>query len=305
MNDLLVRVQGGEQALPAVEWNRAEVAAWLEEKISCYRGRAYNPEDLKDAKRDRAEVNKIEKELAAAQKRIQELYKAPVNEFVAQMKEFHYMAQQVSDAIDVQIKRAEETQRDQRREQLRQTFAENVGDELGQLLTFDRLLDGRWLNKSVSASTAQRELLVKLESVRVSMEDLRAMCGEDFEEIQRVYLKNLSLNEAVCAYHQRQELRQAQTRAEAARKAAQQAAAAAPLVERPTPEQREIQQEGRALADADRCITPGGRLDIAEMNRQTEAASTFTRTLTVTYTAAQGRELLKFLRAAGIQYELT
>ena len=39
----------------------------LEELVGCYRGRAYAPEDISFAKKDRAEVNKIEKELASGE----------------------------------------------------------------------------------------------------------------------------------------------------------------------------------------------------------------------------------------------
>ena len=75
--DLTIRLQGVTQ-LPPVQWNQAEVEAWLDERVEIYRGRAYGPDDIKDAKKDRAAVNNLEKELAAAQKRVQDLYKQPV-----------------------------------------------------------------------------------------------------------------------------------------------------------------------------------------------------------------------------------
>ncbi len=305
MNELTVKLLDTGTALPPVQWNKEEVETWLEEQVGRYRGRAYNPEDMKDAKKDRAAVNKIEKDLAAAQKEVQDRYNAPVVAFLADMKRMRSIAKEISGDIDVQIKRAEEAERDQRREQLEETFRENVGNELAELLSFGRILDSKWLNKSVPLSTARRFMLARLESVRAGMDDLRSMCGDDFPDVQRAYLRSLNLNEAISEYRRIQEVRQAQARAEAARKAAQEAAAAAPIIQQPTEEQRQAKEDGRKLADSSRCITPSGRLDMSEIREQVEtAAPTFTRTLTVTYTAEQGKALVKFLKASGIAYEL-
>lgn len=306
MNELTVKLLDTGTALPPVQWNKEEVEAWLEEQVGRYRGRAYNPEGMKDAKKDRAAVNKIEKDLAAAQKEAQDRYNAPVVAFLADMKRMRSIVKEISGDIDVQIKRAEEAERDQRREQLEEIFRENVGDELAELLSFERILDSKWLNKSVPLSTARRFMLARLESVRAGMDDLRSMCGDDFPDVQRAYLRSLNLNEAISEYRRIQEVRQAQARAEAARKAAQEAAAAAPIIQQPTEEQRQAKEDGRKLADASRCITPSGQLDMAEIRGQVEAAApTFTRTLTVTYTAEQGKALVKFLKASGIAYELS
>ncbi len=302
--ELTIKLQD-TTALPPVQWNREEVETWLEEQVGRYRGRAYNPEDIKAAKQDRAAVNRIKKELAAAQKRVQDLYKAPLAAFVDDMARYRRAVSEISADIDAQIKRAEETEQEQRREELAEVFRANVGDELGELLSFDRILDPKWLNKSTPISTARRALLAKIEEIRAGMEDLRGTCGDDFAAIQREYLHRLSLNDALTAYRHLQETRQAQARAEAARKAAQDAAASAPIVQRPTEEQQQARAEGRKQADAARCITWDGRLDMAELREQAEAAAPrYTRGLIVHYTAEQGRELMEFLRSSGIQFRL-
>ena len=273
-----------------------------------YRGRAYNPEDMKDAKKDRAAVNKIEKDLAAAQKEVQDRYNAPVVAFLADMKRMRSIAKEISGDIDVQIKRAEEAEWDQRREQLEETFRENVGNELAELLSFGRILDiPSWLNKSVPLSTARRFMLARLESVRAGMDDLRSMCGDDFPDVQRAYLRSLNLNEAISEYRRIQEVRQAQARAEAARKAAQEAAAAAPIIQQPTEEQRQAKEDGRKLADASRCITPSGRLDMSEIRAagRSRCADLHPHTDRYLYCRAGQSAAVKFLKASGIEYTLS
>lgn len=306
MNELTVRLENGAAALPAVQWNHAEVEAWLEEHVGRYRGRAYNPEDIKDAKKDRAEVNRVEKELAAAQKRVQDAYRVPVDQFVAEMKRMRGIAREISAGIDEQVKRAEEAERDKRREELQKAYRENVGDELAQLITFERILSPDWLKKSMPASTARKELLVRLETIRAERENLREACGDDYAELERVYLESLDINAAFKGLRRLREMRKAQAMAEAERIAAETARAAAPVVIRPSEEQLQAREAGRQQAEANRCITADGKLDIAELRAQTKAA-TFTRTITITYTEEQGKavaSLLQAIRAAGVKIEM-
>ena len=64
-NELTVRVEHPE--LPAIRWNEAEVQQNLTEMLAAYTGRVYTPESIKDAKADRAAVNKLDKQLADAE----------------------------------------------------------------------------------------------------------------------------------------------------------------------------------------------------------------------------------------------
>ena len=311
MDELTVRLQG-ESALPSlppVRWNKAEVEARLEELVGCYRGRAYAPEDIAFAKKDRAEVNKIEKELAAAQKRVVAMYRQPVAEFEAEMKRLRAMCTGISDNIDRQVKEVEESARQERRARLEAVYRENAGAEISELVPFDRLLESGWLNKSTPESTARKALMVKIETVRTEMETLRRTCGEDFPAVQRVYLEGLSINAALARYTYLQETREAQTRAEAAREAERKAQAAAPVVAPPSAEQRQARQEAEEAARLHECITADGALDFGRMREQAgldpDGETTYTRILTITYTPAQGRALIDFLRRSGIAYELT
>ena len=302
--DLTIRLQGVSTApLPPVQWNQAEVQAWLDERVEIYRGRAYGPDSIKDAKKDRAAVNNLEKELAAAQKRVQDLYKQPVEAFTAEMKRLRGITKEISASIDRQVKEVEEAERQERRDALEAVYREHVGAELAELVPFALLLDAKWLNKSTSVTAARKELLARIETVRAEMENLRAVCGEDFPQIQRTYLERLDVNAAFADFRRLQEMRQAQARAQAAREAEEQARASAPIVVPPTAEEREARQAGREQAQANACVTAEGRLDFAEMAQQ--AAPRYHATLEITYTAGQGRALADFLRASGIEYKIT
>ena len=54
-------VQG--QALPPVEWNFSEVKTWVENGLKKYENIVYTEDTMTQAKKDRAELNKLSKAL--------------------------------------------------------------------------------------------------------------------------------------------------------------------------------------------------------------------------------------------------
>lgn len=74
--ELTVRVEHPE--LPAIRWNEAEVQQNLTEMLAAYTGRVYTPETIKDAKADRAAVNKLDKQLSDAARSAKAFYMKPL-----------------------------------------------------------------------------------------------------------------------------------------------------------------------------------------------------------------------------------
>lgn len=83
--ELTVRVEHPE--LPAIRWNEAEVQQNLTEMLAAYTGRVYTPETIKDAKADRAAVNKLDKQLSDAARSCKGFYMKPLEEFLQSAKQ--------------------------------------------------------------------------------------------------------------------------------------------------------------------------------------------------------------------------
>ena len=267
--ELTVRLldESAAPALPAVRWNEEEVSAALEDMLAAYQGRQYTAEEIRHAKEDRAAVNKIEKQLAEAQKRVKALYSAPVEVFDAAMKQYRAKTKAVAAAIDAQVKAVEQAAREDKRRIFEDVYAGAIGGELAQLIPLEKLLDEKWLNASAAVGPAKQELLARIETCRAELETLRSACGEDFAAAEQVYLKHLSIRDALAEHQRLQQLRAAQQRAEQARQAERAALAAAPIIPQPSEEQRTARAVGAQRAAANRCITPDGRLDV-EMLQQ-------------------------------------
>lgn len=303
MNELTVQLRGASalRELPPVLWNKEEVEARLEELIGCYRGRAYAPEDVQYAKKDRAEVNRIEKELAEAQKRVADMYKAPVEQFVADMKRMRATCKEISGAIDVQVKQVEEAARMDKSDKLKAVYEEYIGAELKELVAFDRLLDKKWLNVSTPFNTAKGELMVRIETLKSENKTLRAMAGNDFAQIQRAWLENLNIRDGIQALSDLQATRAAQQRAEDARRLEEAAKAAAPL-RQPTDEEAAAMEAGHERAKTNEVIEQG-RFDFDALQRQQEEAETpLWYNFGAYLTKRQIARLKAFFAAEGITY---
>lgn len=267
--ELTVRVEHPE--LPAIRWNEAEVQQNLTEMLAAYTGRVYTPETIKDAKADRAAVNKLDKQLSDAARSAKAFYMKPLEEFLQSAKQMQGQCKAVSGAIDQQVKAVEEAERQDKQDALRAVYADCIG-ELRELIPFDRLLVPQWLNKTYDLAKAGRELRKSVETRREELRLIRETCGVDAEACTTEYLRELNLNAALVEHSRRQNARDAQRRAEAERMAAERVQATAPVIIPPTDEERQIAAEAVQTAQANAAITPDGRLDFSMLQRFAEPA---------------------------------
>lgn len=268
-NELTVRVEHPE--LPAIRWNEDEVRQNLTEMLAAYTGRVYTPETIKDAKADRAAVNKLDKQLADAARGAKTFYMKPLEEFLQSAKQMQAQCKQVSGAIDAQVKAVEETERQDKADALRAIYADCIG-ELRELISFDRLLVPQWLNKTYDLAKAGRELRRDVGTRRKELKIIQETCGEDAEACQLEYLRALDLNAALAEHLRLQSSREKLRRAEEERLAAERARAVAPVVVPPTEEERQIEAEAAQAAQNNALITASGRLDCEVLQRFAEPA---------------------------------
>ncbi len=263
-NELTVRVEHPE--LPTIRWNETEVQQNLTEMLAAYTGRVYTSDTIKDAKADRAAVNKLDKQLSDAARSAKAFYMKPLEEFLQSAKQMQGQCKAVSGAIDQQVKAVEEAERQDKQDALRAVYADCIG-ELRELIPFDRLLVSQWLNKTYDLAKASRELRRDVETRRKELKIIQDTCGEDAEACKLGYLRALDLNAALAEHLRLQDNREKLRRAEAERQAAERARAAAPVIIPPTEEERQLKAEAEQSAQSNAFITASGRLDCEVLQR--------------------------------------
>jgi hypothetical protein len=99
-----------ELKLPAevIHFNYEELKKELTEKVSKYDGLIYTESDIKDAKADRAQLNKFKKALNDERLRQEKEYMTPFNVFKNQINELIGIIDKPVSMIDKQVKDYEE-----------------------------------------------------------------------------------------------------------------------------------------------------------------------------------------------------
>lgn len=189
-------VQG--QALPPVEWNFSEVKAWVENGLKKYENIVYTEDTMTQAKKDRAELNKLSKALNDKRLEMKKKYLEPYEEFERQCKELTGMIDKQSAEIDAQVKEFENELKEQKLNEIKAIFEECVGD-LKDLIPYDRIHDKKWLNKTVTLPKIKDAIETIISRTKTAFTAIDAM-GLDEKDTNRckgVYVRTFDLADAI------------------------------------------------------------------------------------------------------------
>lgn len=147
-----------------ISFNFEELKTELTDKVHLYETLVYTDEQIKEAKEDRASLNKLKKALNDERIRREKEYMLPFSRFKEQIAELIKIIDKASGAVDTQVKAFEEKQKEERRKNIQEFF-----DDI-ELLSFDwlkleQIFDERWLNASVTMKAVKTELLARIEHI--------------------------------------------------------------------------------------------------------------------------------------------
>lgn len=162
-NDL--SVQAGITGKSTIEWNKDEVMGLAQTVADQYKGLVYTDEQIKEAKADRAKLNKLLTAIGDERKKIKAAVEAPYTAFNEELKEVTSKLEDVRDEIDRQVKAYEKKQDDAKTEEIRKAYEESIGD-LKEFVSFEKLFSPKMLNKSVTNDDAADMIRRQIESIR-------------------------------------------------------------------------------------------------------------------------------------------
>lgn len=206
------------QPIPAVEWNYPEVKKWLEDGLAAYKGRVYTEETITQAKKDRANLNKLADAIAVKRREMKAVYLHPYEDFEAQAKELEGMVKAQSAEIDAQVKAFEDSRKEEKLEKIKAIYAKEMGD-LSKLVPYEKIHDPKWLNVTVKISAVEWKIIEKAESIRAALASIDALGLPDdiAGRVKGVYLDRLDLAAALAEKDRIEREQQALSEYEAAR----------------------------------------------------------------------------------------
>lgn len=206
----------------SIEWNHEEIKKEVAEKVEYYKTLVYTDDQIKDAKADRATLNKFVKALEDKRKEIKKQCLAPYDKFEAEMKEVLAIVNEPIGLIDNQIKGFEEEQKKAKLEEVKQAFADAGFQDF---VTFDQVFDSKWLNKSKSISSIKGELNDLVVKIGKDVMTINSLPAFGFEALA-VYKETLDISKAITEGQRLERIQKEKEAHEAEMKAKAEAAAA-------------------------------------------------------------------------------
>ena len=197
---------------PAViEANFDALEAHVRRLVADYEGATYDmgkDENVKAAKRDRAYLNGIAKEIDERRKAVSREYTKPLAAFEDRCKAVAGIAKQAADGIKAQLDEAEEERQLRAYAKLREHYEEFAG-LLAPVVPYERFHEKQWTNKTFGEVKAFKALEAKVERLAQDWETLKAQFqGEPFyDEAERELFATLDLGAAITAAHKAEEER--------------------------------------------------------------------------------------------------
>lgn len=290
-NILSTKVEVPQIASPT--WARDEVARVVSEKLAEYKGAVYTPDTIKNAKADRAELNKFAKALDDERKRVKALYSAPVESFEKDVKEIVKQIAECSAEIDRQVKAFEEAEKQKKLDAIREMFNEMYFHGIA----FEKVFDSKWQNATTSLASVKKEMEARANQIATDFDVLAGVDEYQFEAT-KMYRETLSLADAMNEVQRLK--RMAIEREEYERKKAEhearlrgEAEKAKEQVELPKEEPKEVKQKTIVYDD-------DGLPDFSSIGDQRHAVS-----IHMKVTNAEEMKVTQFLQSIGVEFYIT
>lgn len=193
-----------EVQLPApITFNYEELKQELLTKVSVYETMIYSEDQIKAAKADRANLNRLKKALNDERIRREKEYMQPFNSFKMQVNEIIGIIDKPCAVIDKQVKAFEEQQKEEKLEKIKTFWETQILEKNG--VQFEQIMDQKWLNASVSMKTIEDEIKVKGGRIIDDLAVIRNLPYFRFEA-EQMYLQTLDLGSAINEAHRLQEM---------------------------------------------------------------------------------------------------
>ena len=184
----------GEMQVPEkISFNYEELKQELVKTLERYEGLVYTPEQMKQAKTDRATLNKLKKALNDERIKREREYMKPFTEFKEQISDLIKAIDKPVSLIDFQVKEYEEQKKCEKRQTIEEMF-----DSLDTYdwLKLDQLFQPQWLNASVSIKVIEGDIRGMLETISKDLAVLSEMSAFSFEATE-IYKQTLNLQRAI------------------------------------------------------------------------------------------------------------
>lgn len=266
-----------------IQFNFAELKEEITAKAELYKNMVYTEDTIKEAKADKATLNKFIKVLEDKRKDVKKQCLQPYEDFEKQIKALVAIVNEPVQLIDSQVKAYDEKRKAEKLDQIKAIWEESDHPEW---LSCSMIFDNRWLNVTFSLKQVQDAITERLTQINTELTTLNSLTEFAFEAVE-VYKNTLDVNRAI-AEGQRLADIQKRKQEEAMRKA--------------TAEAAEKEAEIRQAEIEPEVITPAEPVAMIEPDPEPADASATWIRFEACMTTEQAYKLKHFFEEEGIQF---
>ena len=191
--ELKIIAPSEEGFVKQIVWNADEIAEYVAGRVGYYKNLVYTDDQIVEAKKDRAELNKFISALKAKDREIKKLCLQPYDEVHQKMQMIIAQVEEPVNLIDKQVKDYEEQQKAAKTEEIKKLFE---GKGFQPWVTLERIWNPSWLNKSYSLKKIEADLSTIQHSIGEDILLINQM-GEGQPAALREYQRTMDKTAAV------------------------------------------------------------------------------------------------------------
>lgn len=180
------------QEMPKLVSNIDELRNMLEINLQKYQNLVVTEDGIKDAKEDRANLNKLKKSISEERISQKKLFLAPFEEFETKCKGVEKLIDDTAGSIDSQIKGFEEREKETKRLEIEALYERNIG-EYKKLIPLEKIFDERWLNKTSKLKEIEDFIKTVKNNADEHLQRIEELQSEFKEQLKDKYFETLDI----------------------------------------------------------------------------------------------------------------
>ena len=182
-----------------IKWNYEDIKKEVAAQAETYATAVYTDDLIKQAKADRAKLNKFVKALKDRRTDVRKKLLAPDEQFGRQVDEIVGIVQKAISNIDTQVKDYETRLRTEKVKKLRAAYEEMIdGDDiLREAAPFERIWVPEWANATFNLNKAKGEMAEKLSTVNNGLSIIDNIDSPYAGDMKKVFLETYDIGKAM------------------------------------------------------------------------------------------------------------
>lgn len=194
--ELIIYAPKEDGFIKSIDWNFDDLKKEITEKAGEYMNLVYSDDQIKEAKKDRAELNKFKKALDDKRKDVKSQVMNPYIAFETQIKELIGIVNKAVDNIDSQVKGYEEGLKQQKEEVCRKLYEKYIGD-LNRIIPYEKVFNPKWLNKTYPEKAIIEDIQSLYKKVDQDLKVINTDSSKYVFEMKEEYLKEYDMAAAM------------------------------------------------------------------------------------------------------------